>query len=352
MVGEDRERTRIRVLRVGRDWRKSHPDDWGLLSSNIGTDVTGRDHRQPDRANDYGKDHDVHDHQFASARWTTPIARILHANVIADGGDTLSLWNHDTGLSYYDDRTSKAGCDFVCPRAGIHHKQPLLRSQPERQQSGTTAAGTGIRSLSCVIRNSTEYRESPSDGIIATRSSTCSTLSSAPASPIVPSTRCLNRIEQLGERYYYKNVLGAGGDSAWFADNLRTAAGSPRDEDITDEWTSADDGIGNAAGRCFLCSDPSAGERMAMVDPSGVTLRWTPGRNRACRTRLLRYDEPSRVSRRTNEDGRSRRAACRAARPTTGRVDAVTADGIVAVLSGRFARIRARCASRSSATRR
>ena len=67
--------------------------------------------------NDYGQDHDDHDHQFAirSMGNANRIA-ILHANVIADGGDTLSLWNSESGLSYYDDSYFEGWVDYVCPR--------------------------------------------------------------------------------------------------------------------------------------------------------------------------------------------------------------------------------------------
>ncbi len=84
----------------------------------------------------------------------------------------------------------------------------------------------------------------------------------------------------FGDRYYYANDHRAGGDFAWFADNLPTAEGSPRDEDVTAAWT-----FGGRWDPATLPSvlpfaalpQPENGWRF--VDPSGVTLHWTAGRN-------------------------------------------------------------------------
>ncbi|HEX8152600.1 MAG TPA: glycoside hydrolase family 88 protein, partial [Thermoanaerobaculia bacterium] len=96
--------------------------------------------------------------------------------------------------------------------------------------------------------------------------------------PIYPSPAPDPR--QWGERYYYANAHRDGGDYAWHADNLETAAGSPRDEDITAQWT--------FGGRWDPASLPAILPFAAIprpehgwkyVDPTGATLRWTPGRN-------------------------------------------------------------------------
>jgi len=48
----------------------------------------------------------------------------------------------------------------------------------------------------------------------------------------VPTTNII----QWGHRVYYYNCHRAGGDYSWFANNLQTAKGSPKPEDITIEW--------------------------------------------------------------------------------------------------------------------
>ena len=104
IVGEDRETTRIEFAELRRGWRETHPDDWGAAVVNIGPDVTDFVLANLTVRNDYGATHGDRDHQFAirSGGNATRIA-ILHANVIADGGDTLSLWNAASGLSYHSD---------------------------------------------------------------------------------------------------------------------------------------------------------------------------------------------------------------------------------------------------------
>ncbi|HEY8181628.1 MAG TPA: glycoside hydrolase family 88 protein, partial [Thermoanaerobaculia bacterium] len=92
--------------------------------------------------------------------------------------------------------------------------------------------------------------------------------------PIYPSPAPDPR--RWGERYYYANAHRAGGDFAWFADNLRIA----RDEDITATW--AFDGQWDPAKLTAVLPfaaipNPENGARW--VDPAGVTLRWKPSRN-------------------------------------------------------------------------
>src|SRR5438876_2422319 len=112
LVGEDRDKTRIEFAELRRNWRASHPDDWGAAVINISaTDVIIANLTVH---NNFGGDHD---HQFAirSMANANRIA-ILNANVIADGGDTLSLWNSESGMSYYADSYFEGWVDFVCPR--------------------------------------------------------------------------------------------------------------------------------------------------------------------------------------------------------------------------------------------
>ena len=117
IVGEDREKTRIEYAQLRREWRATHPDDWGAAVVNVGDDVTDLLLANLTIRNDYGSRTGDHDHQFAirSGGSSTRIV-LLHANVLADGGDTVSLWNAFTGMTYHASCTFEGWVDFVCPR--------------------------------------------------------------------------------------------------------------------------------------------------------------------------------------------------------------------------------------------
>jgi pectinesterase len=91
LVGEDREKTRIEFAELRRNWRANHPDDYGAAVINIGHEATDIIIANLTVLNDYGRKFGDHDHQFAirAMEQSNRIA-VLHANVIADGGDTFS----------------------------------------------------------------------------------------------------------------------------------------------------------------------------------------------------------------------------------------------------------------------
>ena len=117
IVGEDRDATRIEYAELRKIWRETHPNDYGAAVINIADDVTDLVLANLTVRNDYGLTHDEHDHQFAirSGGNATRIS-ILHAKVVADGGDTLSLWNPASGMYYHSDCDFEGWVDYVCPR--------------------------------------------------------------------------------------------------------------------------------------------------------------------------------------------------------------------------------------------
>ena len=281
LVGEDREKTRIEVAELRKNWRATHPDDWGAAVININaTDVilANLTVRNP-----YGATNGDHDHQFAirSMDDANRIA-ILSANVIADGGDTLSLWNVESGLSYYADSYFEGYVDYLCPRGWAYVTNS--RFFGHNLNASIWHDGSRHKEQKFVVRHST-FDGVP--GFVLGRNHRDAqfyliddTFSAAMADrAIYPSPAPDPR--KWGERYYYANDhREGGGEFAWYADNLRTAAGSPRDEDITAAW--AFDGQWDPASLPPLlpfAAIPNPENGWRWVDPAGVTLRWTPARN-------------------------------------------------------------------------
>jgi len=118
LVGEDRERTRIEYGLLRREWRETHPDDWGAAVINIGPTATDVTLANLTVRNDYGATHGgEHDHQFAiRASGASTRLAFLDADILSDGADAFSPWNHEAGLTYASGCRFEGWVDAVCPR--------------------------------------------------------------------------------------------------------------------------------------------------------------------------------------------------------------------------------------------
>ncbi|HSP17825.1 MAG TPA: pectinesterase family protein [Thermoanaerobaculia bacterium] len=336
LVGEDRDKTRIEYAQLRREWRASHPDDWGAAVINIGNDVTDVIIANLTVRNDYGATHDDHDHQFAirSMDRANRIA-ILNANVIADGGDTLSLWNAESGLSYYADSYFEGWVDFVCPRGWAYATNS--RFFGHNLNASIWHDGSRSEDQKFVIRHS-QFDGVPGFALGRNHRDAQFYLLDAHFSsdmadkPIYPVPD--PGLRQWGERYYYFDAHRDGGDFAWFADNLRAAQGAPRDEDITATWTFG----GRWDPRTLpsvlpFASIPEPENGWRWVGPAGVKVRWTPGRN--ARAQRVYFD----VGPALNRPGPTESGPyvssydtgpLEAGKTYFWRVDTVTPDGVVA----------------------
>ncbi len=274
LVGEDRDKTRIEFAELRRNWRASHPDDWGAAVINIAaTDVIIANLTVH---NTFGGDHD---HQFAirSMDNANRIA-ILNANVIADGGDTLSLWNSESGLSYYADSYFEGWVDYLCPRGWAYVTNS--RFFGHNPTASIWHDGSKDKDQKFVIRHS-QFDGVPGFALGRNHRDAQFYLldvefsSNMADKPIYPSSATTPR--PWGERYYYSNAHRQGGDFAWFADNLPL-----RDEDITPAWAFEhkwDPAQLPSVLPFAAIPNPENGARW--IDPAGIPLRWTPARNAA-----------------------------------------------------------------------
>jgi unsaturated rhamnogalacturonyl hydrolase len=283
LVGEDREKTRIEFAELRRNWRTSHSDDYGAAVINIADGATDITIANLTVLNDYGRTHGgENDHQFAirSLGRANRLA-VLHANVIADGGDTFSPWNHDTGMTYATDSYFEGHVDYVCPRGWAYITNSRFFGRNDN--ASIWHDGSRDRDQKFVIRHSSfdgipnfplgrNHRDAQFYLVDVTFSSNLA--DRAIYAPPAPDPI------QWGARYYFENAHRDGGDYAWFADNLETAEGAPRDEDITAAWT-----FGGRWDPATLppvlpfASIPRPENGWRFADPAGVTLRWTPARN-------------------------------------------------------------------------
>lgn len=300
LVGEDRKKTRIVFAELRKNWRKDHPDDWGAAVINVGDTVTDLVIANLTVHNNYGSLHGDHDHQFAirSGGAATRLS-LLSVDVIADGGDTLSLWNTATGMYYLADSYFEGHVDYVCPRGWCYATDSRFFGR--NTSASIWHDGNLYEDSKFVIRNS---RFDGIPGFALGRNTRdgqfflldCFFSKNMADRPIyqAPGTATF----QWPVRAYFSNARREGGPLAWLADNLGLAKDSPRAEDIDARWTFGGrwDPEETMPAVLPFAAIPRP-RNQAVVPPSGVTLRWLAAREaKSYEVFLGDSDTPSRVA--------------------------------------------------------
>lgn len=115
LIGSSSEKTIISYDILRNNWRKDNPSDWGAAVINISASDVNIINLSV--INDYGRQHQTDDHQFAIRSFENASRIILHnCTVIADGADTVSLWNKTNGMYYHSYCHFEGFTDMVCPR--------------------------------------------------------------------------------------------------------------------------------------------------------------------------------------------------------------------------------------------
>lgn len=290
LVGEDRDRTVVVFSELRRNWRATHDSDWGAAVVNIGDDATDLFIGNLTVHNDYGSRYGDHDHQFAirSGGGATRIV-LVHARVVADGGDTLSLWNTENGMYYHADCDFEGWVDFVCPRGWCYVTGS--RFFGHSLTASIWHDGSKNREQRFVIRRSSfdgvpgfPLGRNNRDGqffLLDARFSTAMAdrpiyRPSAEESYLWPP------------RVYFWNCAREGSPFPWFADNLRQAEAVPRPRDVTAKWTfqgrwDAEEWIPPVLPFASV-PRPETGD--GEIPPVGTVLRWS-GAHRATRYRVF-----------------------------------------------------------------
>jgi pectinesterase len=283
LVGEDRDQTTIVFAELRKNWRTTHPDDWGAAVVNIADAVTDLFIGNLTVHNNYGSLHGDHDHQFAirSGGIATRIT-LVHDRIVADGGDTLSLWNTGNGMYYHADCDFEGWVDYVCPRGWCY----------------ITDSRFFGRSLTASIWH--DGSKDPNQKLVIRRSS----FDGVPGFPLGRNNRdgqfflLDNRFSanmadrsiyrpsaesayRWPPRVYFAGNQRDGASFSWFADNLGQAEGHPRAADITPAWTFRgqwDPEVAMPAALPFASTPrPETGD--GAVSPGTRELRWVGARN-------------------------------------------------------------------------
>ncbi|HLP16746.1 MAG TPA: pectinesterase family protein [Bacteroidota bacterium] len=239
LVGEDRDSTLIVYAELRKNWNASRFGvDWGAAVVNIDSSVTDLTIANLTIYNNYGSLYGSNDHQFAIRGGGTRVM-LLGCNVIADGGDTVSLWNRQTGLYYHADCYFEGYVDFVCPRGWCY----ITRSRfyGRHPHASIWHDGSTDKRQKFVIRSST-FDGIP--GFFLGRNHRdgqfflleCMFSERMGDRPIYRPESSPSP-DFWGPRYYFYHCRREGGNYGWFHDNLNEADGSPSADEITARWT-------------------------------------------------------------------------------------------------------------------
>ena len=259
LVGEDKNTT-ILTISLARDiWRCENDDDWGVATINLkSNDIVlenltitntygfeNQNNPEPAHINCLKdtlkpvKEVRNNGHQMALRSFTT--TRLAAKNCIfrAYGGDTVSPWNTEDGFFYFKDCIMEGGVDFYCPRGWAWAQNCTFIAH------GNTAAiwhdGSKYEDSKTVLVNCVftgdpgfklgRYHRDAQFYIINGRFA--KEMADAPIylNPSNPQ----NEIK-WGRRVYFYNAVKEGPSFSWLANNLSTAKGNLKPENITLSW--------------------------------------------------------------------------------------------------------------------
>lgn len=251
--GEDRETTKI-IQSIARDeWRCEHLSDWGVATINIdGNDITLKNLTI---SNEYGFtqleprlvacSHDStgtkqitrNSHQMALRSMNATRLKAVNCRFRAYAGDTVSPWNLAGGMFYFKDCIMEGGVDFYCPRGWAYAENCTFYAN-----TGPAAIwhdGSTNPDYKTVMKNCRfdgykgfklgRYHKDAQFYLV-----NC-TFSENMANEDIYLVKTEN-VLQWGRRIFYANCRREGGNYNWFADNLHTAEGAPKEEAINAAW--------------------------------------------------------------------------------------------------------------------
>lgn len=242
LVGENKENTKIIFAELRKNWRETHPDDYGAGVINIKNNVTDIIFSSLTIHNNYGEIYGDHDHAFA-IRAGEGVTRIIidQCNLISDGGDTVSLWNKDDGMYYHSNCNFEGWVDYVCPRGFCYIEDSNFFGH--NLTASLWHDGSQNKDHKFVLRNCSfdgvkgfplgRFHRDAQFFLI-----NCSFTENIADKKIffVPSDP--PKLLQWGEeRQYYFNCNRIGGGFNWHEDNIESAPGSPDPDIINALWT-------------------------------------------------------------------------------------------------------------------
>ena len=283
LVGEDRDSTRIIYAELRKNWVKAHNSDSGSAVINIDSAVTNLTLANLTVYNNYGSLYNDHDHQFAIRGGGSKVI-IINCNILADGGDTLSLWNRKDGMYYHSNCYFMGWVDYVCPRAWCYITD--CKFYGYNLSASIWHDGSNNKDQKFVVRYSSfdgvpgfPLGRHHRDGQIYLLDCIFSRNMADKSIYLPISPNSLPWV--WGERHYFYNCHREGGDFEWFKDNLSEAENSPKENEVTPSWTFSGKWDPEAQMPSVLpfVSFPYPRDGAYKIDANNPVCKWIPSRN-------------------------------------------------------------------------
>lgn len=155
------------------------------------------------------------------------------------GGDTVSPWDVDAGLYYFQDCTMEGGVDFYCPRGWAYAENcRFICHNPNAAiwHDGSSNKDSKTVLKNCVFEGDDNFKLGRFHREAQFYLLDCKFASNM-ADADIYWAQSGPGAKQWGRRVYYANCHREGGDFAWHKNNLSTAEGAPKASKITAEWT-------------------------------------------------------------------------------------------------------------------
>ena len=289
LLGEDRDSTIITQAILRRIFRETNDSDWGVATINIADNVTDLTLANLTVRNNFADLNpdvpDNNDHTMTIRGGGDKII-IVNCNIIATGGDTLSLWNTDGGRFYHSGCYFEGYVDYVCPRGYCFISNSDFFGY--NQNASIWHDGSGGKDHKLVVRNS--WFDGEDFGLGRYHRMSAFYLLDCDFSEEMRNNGGINYVGDslaqdrdrliYGSRVYFDKCMRETGNYEWHEDNLHTAEDSPTNEEINDVWTFMDtwhpeESIYQLLECAFL---PHPGYHAKDVDTLPV-LSWLPGKN-------------------------------------------------------------------------
>jgi len=284
LVGESRDSTRIVYAELRENWIRDHPNaDWGSAVVNIDSLASDVTLANLTVHNNYGSLYNTSKHQFAVRGWGTRVI-VLNCNIIADGADTISLWDRVDGMYYHANWSFEGWVDYVCPRGWCYITDSKFFGH--NLSASIWHDGSTDKDQKFVIRYSSF------DGVpgfplgrhhrdAAIYLLDCIFSRSMADKPLYLPDSPNSRRWIWGTRHYFFNCHREGGDYDWFKDNLAEAEGAPTADVIDAKWTFAGRWDPEATMQAVLpfVSLPRPRDGAYRVSPGAASLLWIGSRN-------------------------------------------------------------------------
>jgi len=239
LIGENRDSVKIVYAELRSNWKTTHPDDWGAAVINIKNGATDLIFKNLTVHNNYGSLYGKTDHQFAIRGGGNRII-IVDCNIIADGGDALSLWNKVDGMYYHKNCYFEGYVDYVCPRGWCYITDSKFYGH--NKSASIWHDGSNDEDQKFVIRNSL-FDGVPGFALGRFHRDAQMFLIDCKFSKNMADKEIYHKISdppvtmQWGEkRIYFYNCHGDSIDYSWHADNLDSAQSKLSSKEITPAW--------------------------------------------------------------------------------------------------------------------